>query len=154
MEEFKPTESQLSIYKSIKDMIVNVHGPEEHMKEIAIWVDENFVSKESYQVAQKTLIEQVEFTSSKVDKINELNALRDELKKRMSVEKLNSIADLKTVKNFLSIYEGEAMTHKEKAYLGGKINTVIDKIISEKLNNLSNELKFDSISGYDDGLPF
>lgn len=65
---------------------------------------------------------------------NEINDLRQQL----SFAKLENIADIKSLKTMLSIYENDGMTHREKAYLGGKLGEAIDNIINRKITKLDN----------------
>lgn len=61
---------------------------------------------------------------------------------------LENIADIKSLQKMLSIYENEVMTHREKAYLGRKINQVIQIMVDEKIKGL------DSAFRLDDDMPF
>lgn len=61
---------------------------------------------------------------------------------------LENIADIKSLQKMLSIYENEAMTHREKAYLGRKLSQVIQNMVDEKIKGL------DSAFRLDDDMPF
>lgn len=75
------------------------------------------------------------------DKVKELHS-------QLRLTHLENIADIKSLQNMLSIYENNAMTHKEKAYLGSKLNKVIQNTIDEKIKRL------DSVFCLDDDIPF
>ena len=64
-------------------------------------------------------------------KFNLENKLK-ELKRYAILKELDSISEIKSVQNMLLIYTTGAMTHREKSYLGEKINTVIDEMVEKK----------------------
>lgn len=75
------------------------------------------------------------------DKVKELHS-------QLRFTHLENIADIKSLQKMLSIYENEAMTHREKAYLGRKLSQVIQIMVDEKIKGL------DSAFRLDDDMPF
>jgi hypothetical protein len=72
----------------------------------------------------------------------------DELNQQLRLSHLENISDIKSIQKLLVIYENESMTHREKAYLGGKISRVISNIVDEKIKSLD----FSTLK--DNNLPF
>lgn len=64
---------------------------------------------------------------------------------------LTNLSDMKSLSNFLSIYENEHMTHREKKYLGTKLRQVIDKLIEDKMSALNFAKNFTTL---EEDLPF
>lgn len=85
------------------------------------------------------------------DKINELQRKLDELKKEGVLKGIDGIAEIKSVQMLLSIYTTETMTHREKAYLGEKINHVIDNMVDRKNEEVLSLKRDGDVGG---GLPF
>lgn len=75
---------------------------------------------------------------------------RNEVKKVKEAEdqikllNLENIADMKSLQNMLAIYMSEEMTHREKAYLGRKLNQVIEGVIKDKINALKEMYDYNS----------
>ena len=71
------------------------------------------------------------------DKVKELHS-------QLRFTHLENIADIKSLQKMLSIYENEAMTHREKAYLGRKLNKVIQNMVDEKIKGLDSAFQLDN----------
>lgn len=63
---------------------------------------------------------------------------------------LTNLSDIKSISTYLSIYETESMTHREKSYLGKKLRHVIDLLIEERMQSM----KFKKDITPEDEIPF
>lgn len=97
---------------------------------------------------QRETIEQLknQIAILKHDEQRSFNKYRNEQKKveeasrKINLLRLENISDIKSLQNMLSIHTSQAMTHREKEYLGRKLNQVIQIMVDEKIKNLEHEI--------------
>ena len=85
------------------------------------------------------------------NEINDLQIKVRDVKRAGVLKDIDSISDIKSVQTLLYIYKTDSMTHREKAYLGEKIDHVINAMVERKNEDvLSSKRSCD----LDSGLPF
>lgn len=68
----------------------------------------------------------------------------EEASRKINLLRLENISDIKSLQNMLSIHTSQAMTHREKEYLGRKLNQVIQSMVDERIKEIENDLDVNS----------
>ncbi len=109
--------------KELAEVIDEQRNTIEKLKsELKAFDQKNYSANENYRREQ--------------DKVKELNS-------QLRFTYLENISDIKSLQKMLSIYENESMTHREKAYLGRKLNKVIQNMVDEKIKGLDSAFRLD-----------
>lgn len=113
----------LKQYAQLHDENIELKKVIEKLKsDLKLFEQKNYSANENYRREQ--------------DKVKELHS-------QLRFTHLENIAEIKSLQKMLSIYENEAMTHREKAYLGRKISQVIQIMVDEKIKGLDSAFRLE-----------